>query len=172
MLVEAHHDIEQIKKGEYFYKIGMPCKRIGRLIRGVLRGYVMDSNGNEITTHFYQEGDMIIGSYLPNVNVSMTVQALENSQISSADYSTIMSLVNKNVVITNVITEAFQNLSYQLQSRYVSLLNLNSLEKYELFLKEYPNLINRIPHYFVASYLGITPTQLSRTRKQFIDKCK
>ncbi|MEX0362583.1 MAG: hypothetical protein AB3N10_16525, partial [Allomuricauda sp.] len=68
---------------------------------------------------------------------------------------------------TEIITREFQKLNHQLQSRLVSLLNLTSLEKYKRFLKDYPGLLNRIPHYHIANYLGITPTQLSRARKQF-----
>ena len=71
------------------------------------------------------------------------------------------------VTLVTFINTAFHKLNRQLQSRLVALANLNSLEKYKLFLKEYPNLINRIPHYLIANFLGITPTQLSRARKQF-----
>lgn len=166
------HEIEKLKQGDFFLKLGKPCKKIGQLIKGVLRGFVYDNEGNEITTHFYQEGAMIIGSYIPNVNTTMAIQALEDSEISVANYSDVMSLVNKNQEITEIINREFQNLNKQLQSRLVSLLNLSALEKYELFLKEYPGLLNRIPHYYIAQYLGITPTQLSRVRKQFINKCK
>jgi CRP-like cAMP-binding protein len=141
-------------------------------MKGVMRGFVIDYDGNEITTHFYQEGDMIIGSYIPNVNITMTIQALEDCDITTAEYSNIMTHVNKDEEITRIITEAFQKLNVQLQSRLVALLNLDSLEKYKLFLEEHPNLINRIPHYYIANFLGITPTQLCRARKQFINKCK
>jgi len=102
----------------------------------------------------------------------MTIQALEDCEISVANYSEVMSQVNKNQEITDIITREFQKLNKQLQSRLVSLLNLDALEKYELFLKDYTGLLNRIPHYYIAQYLGITPTQLSRVRKQFINKCK
>ena len=115
---------------------------------------------------------MVIGSYIPKTNAAMSVEALEDCEISVADYSQVMENVNKDKEITEIITKQFQKLNNQLQARLVSLLNLNSVEKYELFLKEYPSLLNRIPHYYIANYLGITPTQLSRARKQFIDKCK
>ena len=165
MFVDSLHKTEKLIRGAYFLESGKLCTRIGRLTKGVMRGFVIDSDGNEITTHFYQEGDMIIGSYMPNVTISITIQALEDCEISTADYFTIMSHVNKNQEITDIITAAFQKLNTQLQSRLVSLLNLDSLQKYELFLEEYPNLINRIPHYYIANFLGITPTQLSRARK-------
>lgn len=167
---ESLHRIENLKTGDTFLKLGKPCKEIGMLNKGIMRGFVYDNEGNEITTHFYQEGDMIIGSFIPNTNVAMTVEALEECEISVANYSEVMSNVNKDREITDVITKQFQKLNNQLQSRLVALLNLNSLEKYELFLKEYSSLINRIPHYFIANYLGITPTQLSRARKQLIEK--
>ncbi|OUS00976.1 hypothetical protein A9Q86_09530 [Flavobacteriales bacterium 33_180_T64] len=167
---ESLHTIKVLKKGDQFLKYGNPCKEIGMLDQGIMRGFVYDNEGNEITTHFYQEGDMIIGSFIPNTNVVMTVEALENCTISVANYSEVMSHVNKDTEITEVITKQFQKLNNQLQSRLVALLNLNSLEKYDLFLKEYSSLINRIPHYFIANYLGITPTQLSRARRQLIEK--
>ena len=172
MLNESLHKTEILKSGEFFLKYGDSCKKIGQLINGVMRGFVFDNEGYDITTHFYQEGDMIIGSYIPNVNVSLSIEALEDCEISVADYSEVMSHVNKDKKITEVITKEFQKINVQLQSRLVSLLNLNSVEKYELFLNEYPSLLNRIPHYYIANYLGITPTQLSRARKQFINKCK
>ena len=172
MLNESLHKTEILKHGDFFLKDGAHCKKIGKLIKGVMRGFVFDNEGNDITTHFYQDGDMVIGSYIPNVNVSLSIEALVDCELSIADYSEIMECVNKDKQITEVITREFQKLNNQLQSRLVSLLNLNSVEKYELFLNEYPSLLNRIPHYYIANYLGITPTQLSRARRQFVNKCK
>lgn len=140
--------------------------------KGVLRGFVYDASGKEVTTHFYQEGNMIIGSYIPNVPIAITIEALVNCEISVANYADVMAEVNKNQEITDIITREFKKLNNQLQTRLVALLNLDALAKYELFLEEYPQLLNRIPHYYIAQYFGITPTQLSRVRKQFINKCK
>jgi len=165
-LSESIHNTEFIKKEDFFLKIGRPCSKIGRLTKGVLRGYVLGTSGEEITTHFFQEGDMIIGSFIPNTHASMTIQALEDAEISVANFAVVMSHVNKDPKITEIINHEFQKLNKGLQTRLVSLLNLNSVEKYRLFLQEYPGLLNRIPHYYIAQYLGITPTQLSRARKQ------
>ncbi|MEX0287998.1 MAG: Crp/Fnr family transcriptional regulator [Flavobacteriaceae bacterium] len=166
-LSESLHRIETLKNGDFFLKFGRPCTKIGKLSKGVMRGFVYDNDGDEITTHFYQEGDMVVGSYIPNVNMSMNIQALEACELSVANFADIMAQINKDKEITEIITREFQKLNRQLQSRLVSLLNLNAVEKYKLVLKEYPGLVNRIPHYYIAQYLGITPTQLSRARKQF-----
>ncbi len=172
LLIESLHEIKQLKKGDFFVEHNRPFVKIGQVIKGVLRGFIHDNNGDEITTHFYHEADMLFGNYIPNVNASISIQALEECTISLANFNEIMSYVNKDEVISKVINNAFHNLNAKLQSRLVSLLNLNSTEKYELFLQEYPSLINRIPHYYIANYLGITPTQLTRARKDFINKCK
>lgn len=165
-LNESLHSTEILKRGDFFLKSGEPCTKIGKVTSGVLRGFVYGSEGEEITTHFYQDGDMIIGSYIPNVNLSMSIQALSDCEITVANYAEVMSHVNKDIQITKIITGEFQKQHKQLQSRLVSLLNLDSVEKYKLFLDDYPGLLNRIPHYYIARYLGITPTQLSRARKQ------
>lgn len=91
---ESIHRIELLKKGEFFLKQGKPCTKIGRLTNGVLRGFVYDKDGNEITTHFYQE-EAIIGSYIPNVNTTMAIQALDDCEISIA---TQLSRVRKQFI--------------------------------------------------------------------------
>ena len=110
-LNESIHYLEVITNGEYFLKSGRPCNKIGRLAKGVLRGFVYGHEGEEITTHFYQEGDMIIGSFIPNVDVSMTIQALEDCELSVANYTEVMSLVNKDPRVTEVVTHEFENLT-------------------------------------------------------------
>ena len=96
----------------------------------------------------------------------MSIQALETSELSVANFAEVMSHVNKDKRITEIINGEFERLNNRIHARVVSLLNLNSTEKYRIFMKEYPGLLNRIPHYHIAQYLGITPTQLSRVRKQ------
>ncbi len=166
-LNESLHRKEVLESGDFFLQVGRMCSKIGLLNQGVMRGYVHDKEGLEVTTHFYQEGDMIIGSFLPDVPTTMAIQALSSCELSVANYSEVMSHVNKDARITEVITREFQKMNRQVQSRVVALLNLTSSEKYQVFLNEYPGLLNRIPHYYIAQYLGITPTQLSRVRKQF-----
>jgi hypothetical protein len=50
------------------------------------------------------------------------------------------------------------------EKREIELVLLEAGERYLIFQKEFPGLENRIPQYHIASYLGITPTQLSRIR--------
>ena len=153
MSADSLHTIELISKGEAFLRIGDTCNKIGQLNKGVMRGVVLDIDGNEITTHFYQEGDLIIGGFLPEVNMTYTIEALEDCEIESANYAEVMSQVNTDPHITTVINAAFQKLNKHLHSRLVSLLNLGSVQKYEMFIDDYPGLVNRIPHYYIAQYL-------------------
>jgi hypothetical protein len=42
---------------------------------------------------------------------------------------------------------------------------LDGKDRYDKFLREKPDLINRVPQYYIAAYLGIKPQSLSRLRK-------
>ncbi|MBQ0740731.1 Crp/Fnr family transcriptional regulator, partial [Aquimarina celericrescens] len=54
--------------------------------------------------------------------------------------------------------------------RIESLQYQSASERYDIFIKCYPNLLNLIPHHYIASYLGVTPESLSRIRKVSIKK--
>lgn len=167
MTNESLHTEIEIRKGEFFIKCGQQNNKIGQCLKGILRGFTHNEKGEEITTHFFVENDLVSGNYIPNIASTMNVQALEDCIISVANYKEIFSYVNTDNELTNIILANFQRLNQQNNSRIEVLISGDALTKYKWFLKEYPNLLNRIPHYYIASFLGITPTQLSRTRKMF-----
>ena len=97
----------------------------------------------------------------------MNIQALEDCLLSVANYKDVFSQLNADFELTNIILANFQKLNQQNHSRIEVLITGDAMAKYKWFLEEYPGLLNRIPHYYVAGFLGMTPTQLSRTRKTF-----
>ncbi|BDD05257.1 Crp/Fnr family transcriptional regulator [Aureibacter tunicatorum] len=156
-----------IKKGDFFIKNGQQNFQIGQVLQGVLRGFALNNDSEEITTHFFIEKDLVSGNYVPNIPSTMNIQALEDCKLSVANYKDVFSLVNTDSELTRIILANFQKLNQQNHSRIEMLISGDALEKYKWFLTEYPRLLNRIPHYYIASFLGMTPTQLSRTRKTF-----
>ncbi|WP_108868785.1 Crp/Fnr family transcriptional regulator [Aquimarina aquimarini] len=166
MFIESLHTIVFLKKGDLFLRYGQKNTKIGKVKSGVLRAFIINDD-KEITTHFYEENDIVSGNYVPDTKSSIYIQALEDCSILTANFSEVMSCIYQNKEVTELINTAFQKLNARIQSRLVALTNLSSLEKYSLFLKEYPSLINRVPHYYIADFLGITPYQLSRVRKKF-----
>ena len=166
-----HKDLE-LSKGDFFLKNGQQNYKIGQVLKGVLRGFTINNNGEEVTTHFFVEDDFVSGNYIPNIPATMNIQALEDCTLTVANYKEVFSRVNSDAHLTKVILSKFQILNQQNHSRVVALISGDALTKYKWFLKEYPNLLNRIPLYYIANFLGMTPTQLSRTRKRFLNKCK
>ncbi len=167
MLNEALHTDLIIPKGEFFVKAGQENYRIGKVVTGVLRGFTIDKDGQEITTHFFRENDLVSGNYVPTSPATMNIQAEVDCLLSVANYQEVFLQVNKDTGLTQVILSNFQLLNTQNQARLRALITGDALTKYTWFLQEYPNLLNRVPHYHIASFLGMTPTQLSRTRKTF-----
>jgi CRP/FNR family transcriptional regulator, anaerobic regulatory protein len=157
--------IEEINKNDFFIKTGQINHKIGIVRKGVLRGFVMDDNGNEVNLLLYQEMDLISGNFVSGVPASINIQAIESSVIDVGDFSSVMFTLRENENMKKVFEEMVSTLHGKIQSRMSSFINFNSMDRYRFFLKEYPNLINRIPNYYIANFLGITPTQLSRIRK-------
>lgn len=164
---DSLHSELYLKKNEYFIQSGQQNHSIGKLLKGVLRGFTLNNAGKEITTHFFVEEDLVSGNYIPNIPATMNIQALEDCLISVANYKKVFSYFNIDNGLTDVVLANFQKLNKQNNSRIANLISGNAMTKYQWFLHEYPNLLNRISHYHIASFLGMTPTQLSRIRKSF-----
>ncbi len=160
----------KIKKNEYFIYKGHINKKLGIIKKGILRGFTTDENGNEISSCFYKENDIVSGNVAPNIPSSVNIKAIEDCIVAVADFENTMSLIMKDENLIKKYNETLGMVYSLINSRVTSFINLNALERYQYFLKEYPNLINRVPNYYIANFLGISPTQLSRIRREMVKK--
>ena len=155
-----------LKKNDYFIQENQLGSTLGFVFSGMLRGYIIDLNGNEATIRFLQKYDLISGSFGVNTNSDLNIQCIDDSIIFEVSSTEMDHFVKNNSWLTIYFNSFFIQVHRTIIKRMASYIQMSGKERYKLFLKDYPNLINKIPQYYVANYLGITPIQLSRIRKE------
>ena len=117
---------------------------------------------------FFDEGSLV-GSMTALLNhepSNFEIQTLEDCQIIKIDFKSFRQLLYKSEDLKVFhIHYLEKNWLMANQSLKLSYVQDDAQQRYEIFLETYPNLEERIPQYHIASYLGITPIQLSRIRK-------
>jgi CRP-like cAMP-binding protein len=84
--------------------------------------------------------------------------------ISKTDFELICSQYPK---METVFRLNFQSAYVNMLIRVSDIYSEDAQSKYFNFSKQFPDLLQRVPQYLIASYLGILPSSLSRIRKNF-----
>lgn len=157
----------EIPKKRFLLKQGQISSNIYFVKKGLVRCFYLKED-KEVSSWFMSEGDVItsVESFF-NQSVSYeSIQTLEDSVLYSISYKDLqhayLTFPEFNFV-GRVLTEKYYRLSEQ---RLYSLRMQRALEKYHYLLQYFPQLIQRVPSKYLASYLGITEETLSRIRAQ------
>lgn len=163
-----HAKTININKDDFFLQEGDIPQRIGFVRSGVLRLFYIDSTGKDVTKHFCTEHSLAISysGFIQQQPSRFYIQALEKTKLSTIDKITYDYLLERNVCWQITARKLAEMVFIIKERREAELLLYDAQERYLRFLKDYPNLINRIKHYHISSYLGITPESLSRIRAQ------
>ncbi len=135
--------------------------------KGCLRTWV-NNDGKDITTQFFFEGDSVasIESFTTGQPSFYSIESLEPcvlQTISQQDFQ--QSLADVPEVKKEMEAHLFRRLLHA-QRLFYSYLKNNPQKRYEELVEEYPQIIQRIPQHYIASYLGVTPVSLSRIRNR------
>jgi len=153
-------------KGTYFAQAGQVEYKIGFMLSGVIRAFYRTPEAIEYNKTFFVEGDFF-GAYASIVRGTenrIHIQALTDCDVLEAKYADIVALFENHRAIETFARLTAEQMYIEKENREIELALLQADERYGLFQKQYPGIENLIPQYHVASYLGITPTQLSRIR--------
>jgi len=155
-----------LKKNDYYAKQGDHPKKIGFLSKGIARIFFQNQEGEEFNKIFLQAPSLIApySSLISGNTNQVNIQCLSDSSIIEANYSEVLDLFDTHKGIESLNRKVVEQFFIETEKRQMSLIMLNASERYDLFRKEFPAYENYIPQYHIASYLGITPTQLSRIR--------
>ena len=159
----------KIAKGEFLSKEGEVCDKLYIIKEGVIRSFFY-KDGEELTTYFNIEGTIAtaLRSYLKEVKANENLQALTEVEYYYIEKTDMNILYNKIPNWNKIGRVLMEKLYVKMEERSISLQYNNAKERYVRFLTDFPDLTNRIPLHFIASYIGVTPETLSRIRKKMI----
>ncbi|HRP56274.1 Crp/Fnr family transcriptional regulator [Agriterribacter sp.] len=157
----------KISRGKYLLKPGEFCSHYYYIHEGVLRAFIKEDN-KEITTWINPENEITtsIRSMTRSEPSLEYIQALENSELYVMSFESLQKMYTlfpvMNIVIRMLLTEY-----YAASEERSYICRLPSAEKrYDHFNASRPELVNRIPLKYIASYLGMSEETLSRLRSR------
>jgi CRP-like cAMP-binding protein len=158
---------KKLKKGQHLLLPGEIATETGFVVKGVFRVYYL-VEGKE-STRFLGCENIFIGS-IPSFTTQTPcveyVEALENSELLMLSFQDLQKMYDISPKWDRLVRLLAEYSYNEQQRRIYSLIALTAQERYEELAKNRPDIIQRIPQYIIANYLGISPETLSRIRKQ------
>ena len=165
-IVEPLLELRKVKKGEFLFQEGDICEFLGFTIKGCLRTFFL-KDGKEFTLFFHPEQQPLgdYESFRFSKPACFSCQAIEESEVLIFNHQA-MQYFEEATGGQKLLRLHAESLAFMLRDKLLSLFRDTPEQRYLHFLKTEPKLLQRIPQYYLASYLGIEPESLSRLKRR------
>ncbi|NTS78826.1 Crp/Fnr family transcriptional regulator [Catenovulum sp. SM1970] len=160
--------VKTIAKGTHLYAVDDTLSSFAFLHSGLMRAYMLDENGQEYNKNFFADGRFpgVMSSLLKAEPSMLGIEAIEASELIVIDFAIFRQvLFNNNDLMKMHILYLEKHWLKEKELKEISYLQFEAKDRYLKFLTDFADVAERIPQYHIASYLGVTPTQLSRIKK-------
>lgn len=156
-----------LAKKSWLIHEGEVCKHAFFIEQGCLRSWFND-DGKDITFQFFFEGHFASSfeSLRMNKPCLFNIETITPATVHIIQRGDLLRALDESPALKEAATELLCHRFYHYQKLFLSRIKNNPQRRYEELVKESPELFERIPHHYIASYLGITPVSLSRIRNK------
>ncbi|MBV6622909.1 MAG: Crp/Fnr family transcriptional regulator [Rivularia sp. (in: Bacteria)] len=165
-LLESSLKFRKVGKGEFLFHKGDICDFVAFTYKGCLRSFVLKDD-KEYTLFFHTENQTFgdYESFQKRKPACFSCQAIEDSEIMVFNHQTMLLFENApgGQKLLRLVAE---DLAFLLRDKLLSLLIDTPQERYLKLIETEPQLLQRIPQYYLASYLAIEPESLSRLKRR------
>jgi len=156
-----------LKKDEYFLKEDKVCNYVGLIKTGLLLYIKISDDGQEVVVDFGKENEWVTQyqSFISRTKASLNIKACEQTTIFRISYDKLIELYETVPRMESVVRKLLEKVFIQMVQRTEDFQTLKAEERYEKLMLENPSILQRVPQYYIASYLGTAPQSLSRIRK-------
>ncbi len=163
--------IKTYKKGEILLKEGQVSRDSYFVIKGCVRKYYI-IEGDERTTEFYVEDESVasLQSYMNKTPANHYFECIEDCMLAVLNYNKEQELFKRVPKYETLCRMSMESAFGDQQEAISKFITSNPETRYKDLLEKRPDLLQRVPQYHLASYLGIKPESLSRIRKRLTSK--
>lgn len=163
--------VRNYSQGDYFVREGNACSQLGFLVSGIARVYHL-AQDKEYTSYFnFTHRNRLVSSFesfLTKKPSRESIHFLADSELILIGREDFYSLYDKSAAFQEMGRKLAEYNYILAMERIYSLQHDTAQMRYEKLLQLYPDLVNMVPHHYIASYLGITPESLSRIRRELM----
>jgi CRP-like cAMP-binding protein len=158
----------EFKKGDFLLKAGQIANEYFCLESGLIRAFVYNYQGDDITTNFFGENDIVVeaSSLFQRIPTKENIQALTDCVCWRIDFSTFQQHFHQIEGFREWGRGYLSQSSFHYKQRSISMIADSATDRYLSLLKEQPQVLQFAPLKHIATYLGVTDTSLSRIRKE------
>jgi len=156
-----------IAKDQFFAEAGKALRQVAFVKEGILRALYFKNNGEEVTNYFFEENRLLWNwiDLEEEIIPTQYLQAVTDCQLIAFSLKDWREISNTIISWEKIMQKIILKNHAEKLARRSSLVSQDATARYKDFLEKYPLLVNRIPLSYIASYLGITQSSLSRIRK-------
>lgn len=168
--VGNYYRVAVFSKKENLLQQGQVCKANYFVVKGILRKFFIDDKGVERTTEFAIENWWItdVFSSVNKTPSEFYIQAVERTEVLMIENDSYNQLASRHPFMETYFRCIYQKAYAAAQMRIKFLYENSREELYHHFRKRYPEFLQRVPQYLIASFLGLTPEYLSEIRRKSI----
>ncbi|PMD90798.1 Crp/Fnr family transcriptional regulator [Siphonobacter sp. BAB-5405] len=157
-----------VPKKHFLLQEGEVCTFEAYLLKGCIRTYHIDHDGNEVTLQFAIEDWWVsdIISFHEQKPSHWYIETLEDCELLILTPDTKEQLLHRVPAFERMFRLMVQRNLSQLQERFFRTVSSTAVDKYLDFLNRYPAIPQRVAQHYIASYLGFTPEFLSKVRRK------
>jgi CRP-like cAMP-binding protein len=167
-VIFAAHQRVHFSKGDFLLQKGQIANEYYIMESGLVRTFLYDYEGNEITTGFVGDNELVIevASLFQRVATPEYIQCLSDCSLWKIDYDTFQELFHQIPAFREWGRGWLAFELYQSKMRATEMITEPATKRYLHLMQGRPQIIQQAPLKYIASYLGITDTSLSRIRKE------
>lgn len=158
--------IKRVPKGTIVINQGEIHSLLYYIHKGIMRGYYIDSSGNDVTKCFAMEMEFASGEGLrKDGEASFSVESLEDCICIVIPYGCLFEGIKKGNELKDIINKYNQKIFVNVEKRERELLTKSAVDRYIEFKRDYPSIEDRISQAHIASYIGIRASSLCRIKR-------
>jgi len=170
--ITAEFEEVRFAKNDYFLTEGKVCNYYLFLEEGFMRSFTIDIEGNEVTTYFHSHNKVVfdVSSFFSKTPATENIQALTESRGYLISHEKLNLLFHSMPEFREFGRAMLVKEFSAFKERTLALINKSAEERYSNLIQSNKEIFQYAQLRYIASFLGITDTSLSRIRKSFSEK--